>query len=183
MVCLLVSISQCTHLYIMSNDHSPGSVHYSLININCCSKVILLLKLQILSDPDRIPLMYVSVMYADYRSAFLQHLMPPPDSSFPPFKNSASVCIGAFNPSGMNFTCIELMSNGVEKTAMSRYILENAHWWQGHMVIPKACEQAAQYSSGPWLSAVPHGTAETVPTNSIHPGLLHLPSAVPCIPA
>ena len=49
---------------------TPGSVHYSLININCRSKVILLLKLQILLDPDRIPLTYVSVTYTDYRSAF-----------------------------------------------------------------------------------------------------------------
>ena len=45
---------------------TPGSVHYSLINIDCHSKVILLLKLQILSDPDQIPLTYVSVMYTDY---------------------------------------------------------------------------------------------------------------------
>ena len=49
---------------------TPGSVHYSLINIDCCPKVILLLTLQILSDPDQIPLTYVSVPYTDYRSAF-----------------------------------------------------------------------------------------------------------------
>ena len=49
---------------------TPGSVHYSLINIDCRSKVILLFKLQFLSDPDRIPLMYVSVTFTDYRSAF-----------------------------------------------------------------------------------------------------------------
>ena len=32
--------------------------------------MILLFKLQILSDPDRIPLTYVSVTFTDYRSAF-----------------------------------------------------------------------------------------------------------------
>ena len=32
--------------------------------------MILLLKLQILSDPDRIPLTYVLVTFTDYRSAF-----------------------------------------------------------------------------------------------------------------
>ena len=49
---------------------TPGSVHYLLINIDCHSKVILLLKLQILLDPDRIPLTYVLVTFTDYRSAF-----------------------------------------------------------------------------------------------------------------
>ena len=47
-----------------------GLVHYSLINIDCHSKVILLLKLQKLSDPDRISLTHVSVTYTDYRNAF-----------------------------------------------------------------------------------------------------------------
>ena len=69
MVCLVVSISQCTHLYITSNDHS--GISPLLINKHQLSlKMILLLKLQILSDPDRIPLTYMSVMYTNYRSAF-----------------------------------------------------------------------------------------------------------------
>ena len=69
MVCLAVSISQCTHLYITSNDHSG----ISLLLIN---KHRLLLKSDPtleapnLLDPDQIPLTYVSVTCTDYGSAF-----------------------------------------------------------------------------------------------------------------
>ena len=70
MVCLLVSMYQYTHLYITSNDHS--GISPLLVN-----KHRLSLKsdptLQVpnsLSDPDRIPLTYVSVTFTDYRSAF-----------------------------------------------------------------------------------------------------------------
>ena len=71
---MVVPISQYVSMYSLiyyEPTITPGSVHYSLINIDCRSKVILLFKLQILSrDPDRIPLTYVSVTFTDYRSAF-----------------------------------------------------------------------------------------------------------------
>ena len=70
MVCLLVSMYQCTHLYITSNDHSGiGPLLVNKHRLSLKSDPTLQAP-NSLSDPDRIPLTYVSVMFTDYRSAF-----------------------------------------------------------------------------------------------------------------
>ena len=70
MVCLLVSMYQYTHLYITSNDHSGiGPLLVNKHRLSLKSDPTLQAP-NSLSDPDRIPLTYVSVTFTDYRSAF-----------------------------------------------------------------------------------------------------------------
>ena len=70
MVCLLVSMYQYTHLYITSNDHSGiGPLLVNKHRLSLKSDLTLQAP-NSLSDPDRIPLTYVSVTFTDYRSAF-----------------------------------------------------------------------------------------------------------------
>ena len=65
MVCLVVSISQCTHLYITSNDHSR--IGPLLVNKHRLSlKSDPTLEAPNFMDPDGIPLTYVSLTRTDY---------------------------------------------------------------------------------------------------------------------
>ena len=58
-------VSQCTHLYITSNEHS--GIGPLLVNKHQLSlKSDTTLKLQIFLDPDQIPLTYMSVTCTDY---------------------------------------------------------------------------------------------------------------------
>ena len=66
----IVSMYQYTHLYITSIDHSGiGPLLVNKHRLSLKSDLTLQAP-NSLSDPDRIPLTYVSVTFTDYRSAF-----------------------------------------------------------------------------------------------------------------